>query len=423
MLEEVINSLKSNLKSLREFVDLVDSFLKEKEKEVYEKRSRDLIPLAAGVRKLKSIEPDSEVEFTDEHLENMQEEFGGEFEIQIPDEDELSFAFKILSEQHEERFDGAIQELRKSSERSRLLYYSALMNLTSIVEWYFSQILHFYFDKYPDAVGNKDKVFSYEDLKGFKSIDDARNFYKQNKIEQILRDSFKEWLNFFRKSSLNLSMSYVNDYEEMLYETFLRRNLVVHNAGRVNSTYLQEVSKAYAEKVKSGEKLQVTREYLDERIDIFEKNCVLIALELWKKLDQNDSERATFLDNLNYYYLQEKRFKVAKSTSYFLMNDKNMSEEYILSGQLNYWLSQKRLGNWEEIEEEVKSANFNAKGKLFQLGYHSLCEESDKFFELFPRALKSEDIDIEMAEDFPILEEMRKDKRFNQIIENYQSQS
>ena len=47
----------------------------------------------------------------------------------------------------------------------------------------------------------------------------------------------------------------------------------------------------------------------------------------------------------------------------------------------------------------------------YQLGLLSLLENSEKFFSIFPRALKSGDISIDEAREFPIFQEMRKDKR------------
>ena len=211
MLQDVIKSFTSNLKSLREFVDLVDSFLKEKEDELYEVRKKDLIPLRAGFQKIADSDPDIDFTLTDDDLNKMKEDFGGDFTVEIQDDGEgfSNVGFKVLGKD-QERFHDAMGELRKSTERSRLLYYSALMNITSIVEWYFSQILHFYFDKHPQAIGISEKVFSYEDLKGFESIEDARKNYKETRIESILRDSFKDWINFLRQSNINLKMGFIS---------------------------------------------------------------------------------------------------------------------------------------------------------------------------------------------------------------------
>jgi hypothetical protein len=64
--------------------------------------------------------------------------------------------------------------------------------------------LHHYFGLHPEAIGTKEKLFSFEDLNKFGSVDEAREYYVSSKIEDLLRGSLADWFNFAR-STIKLS--------------------------------------------------------------------------------------------------------------------------------------------------------------------------------------------------------------------------
>src|SRR5690606_32768666 len=118
---------------------------------------------------------------------------------------------------------------------------NCLISLVSTVEWFFSQILHYYYDKFPDSSGIKNKTLTLDDLKNFGSINDAEKFLIENKIEEILRGSIKDWFKIL-KDDLKLGLGYKDQYEDELVEIYQRRNLLVHNGGVVNAIYLSKVA-------------------------------------------------------------------------------------------------------------------------------------------------------------------------------------
>ena len=92
-------------------------------------------------------------------------------------------------------------------------------------------------------------------------------------------------------------MGYLDPYKDDLAEIFQRRNLIVDNGSVVHSVYLNKVSASLRIGVKVGDELKVTPEYLEAAIDRIEVGFILIAAELWKKLDAGDERRATTLND------------------------------------------------------------------------------------------------------------------------------
>jgi hypothetical protein len=409
---KALRTLTNNMEGLREFVTTVESYLKERQMKIVEKNASHLTPFYLAMRKLNPEDfPTTKV--SDEEAAKR---FKGEISISVKDEGDGKKTAQIkISGEGGKDFDRAMEELGKNNQSIQLLYSNTLISLLSSVELFLSQLIHLYYRQFPEAVTSKDKVFSFEDLKGFDSVEDARTYLIEAKVENVLRGSFEDWMSFF-KTHPKLSMGYLNSAEAQLTEACQRRNLIVHNGGIVNSIYLSKVLPEIAKKNKKGDQLLVSPKYLKDRVDLFELNGSLIAFEMWKKLSPVDERRGQSLIDITFSHLCAERWVVSEGMAFFLMNDKEMSEESILIGKLNYWLSVKRQNRWAEIKAAAEDEDMSAKSQRFQLGWLALCEKADEFFTLLPKVIKSKQLSREELRDFPIFEEFRKDKRCNKFL-------
>ena len=428
-LSQPIYEINSNLDSLRDFVDVLDSHLTEKLKESFSTHSTTLEFMLVVIDK---ILQDNELFKEEFKLDSLPEEKMIELRAKYP---EISLAeitrngnrsnIKIKGQDPNrpdltsnidaDKVHVAINEINRAQRRTQMLYSSSLMTLTSSVEIFFAKLFHQYFCLHPESIGAKEKLFSFDDLSKFDTLSDARTHYINSKIEDLLRGSLSDWF-LFARNNLKLQMGYLKEDQELLEETFQRRNLVVHNGGIANSIYMAKVPEKLRKGVKNDDNLTPNRKYLSEHIDLWEKNCILIAAELWKQIDPEDSDRVRVLGDISYKHLLAKRWSIAASISTFIMRDKQMPESSITSAQLNYWQCQKRLDKWSEIYAEVKAADYSAKSLCYQLAHLALLEKSDEFYSLLPRAIQSEEITENDLREYPIFIDMRKDPRF----ESYQ---
>jgi len=409
-----IKHLTSNLESLREFIDLLDSYLIEKASETVNSHAKDLAPLAYFAKKA-GLPIDAEFEglSADEIKDKLKESNDIEIDVEVSGTEEKPEYKLVIDGKGKINFEKAINEMTKSHKRMDLLYRSSLMNLTSIVELFVSQLLHQQFAKNLDAISTKDKLFSIDDLMQYDSVADVKQHYINTKIEELLYGSFADWIAYLKNSN-KLSMGYLDQDMDILKETFLRRNLIVHNGGVINSIYISKAPKSFTKDAELGSSIEIDRNYINRRIDLFERNCVLIAAELWKKLDITDESRGNILNHSAYHHMLGKRWMISESLSFFVMQDKQLSEQTQTVAKINYWLSKKRQGKWDEIKEEVLALNFSAKNFTFQLALASLTERIDKFYEILPNALISKQISQSDLNEFPVFEEIRNDPRFDE---------
>jgi hypothetical protein len=269
--------------------------------------------------------------------------------------------------------------------------------------------LHRSFETYPEAIGTREKVFSLQDLRELGSIEDARKSLIDSAVENILRGSFEDWLKFLREQ-VKLSLGYLST--DHLVEIFQRRNLLIHNAAVVNSIYVSRVAAPLREKWKVGERIAVPRHYLGNAIALVELNFLLIAAELWKKLEPGNQRRSDLLVEINFDHLLAERWEIAEGRSLFVKNDKQALERSQLIGQVNYWQTFKWSNRSEEVRPEIEKADFSAKEPLFQLALAALRDDLDKLFEILPEVLDSKKLSLDELDRWPIFRAIRSTERF-----------
>ncbi len=413
MFLKLLNQFNSNINGLREFVELIQPMLDEYHKSEREKYDKAFLPLAIAHKIHLEEDEDLKLKLKNE----LNEMFDGEIEVTtkpLDEEDkeeevEKKLAFRIKGDTS--KIDDAFDFQVKSSEQQDLLYVNSFINLLSSAEWFYSQILHFYYDQNPNSAGVKKKTLTLEELKSFGSVEDAEKYLIDSKIEGLLRSSFSDWMETL-KIEVKLGLGYLDDFNDELIEIYQRRNLLVHNGGIVNSIYLSKVSQNLREKVETGVKLTVDETYLDNAINKIHVLFSLIACELWKKQLPEDDERSDYLMSLNYQYLKRKNWNIAKLPNIFLSGDAKQPTIPKTYAKLNCWLCQKRTNDSTELKKELEKVDFSDKTIIIQLALASLKDDEETFFKLLPKAINSDELDPESLFDFPIFEEMRENKKF-----------
>jgi hypothetical protein len=161
--------------------------------------------------------------------------------------------------------------LKRTVREVRLLYESSIMALTSSSEWFVAQLIAFFFRKYPGAADSAEPFFNLSSLESLQTIEDAREVIIEHRVETLMRKSFDDWLQFFRDKP-KLSLGYLNDEDAIprIDEVFKRRNLIVHNGGRVSRVYLKEVEESLRKGLKLGEIIDLTPDYLSAAVNLIE---------------------------------------------------------------------------------------------------------------------------------------------------------
>lgn len=420
MYSDLLEQFKTNIDGLRDFVDLIQPMLVEYHKKEKEKYDDAFLPIALA----RQIHLEEDSLRKNQLQEKLKEVFDGEIEVtteSINDEsnerESKKMSFRIKGDTS--KINDAFEFQVKSTEQKNLLYVNSLISLLSSAEWFYSQLLHFFYDKNPAAAGIKKKTLTLEELKSFGTVEDAEKYLIDSKIEGLLRSSFVEWMDTL-KTELNLGLGYMVDFNDELIEIYQRRNLFVHNGGIVNSIYLSKVIEKYRQDVEIDTRLTVDEEYLDNAINKIHVLFSLVACELWKKDDPSDEGRSNFLMELNYVYLKRHEWAIAKLPNIFLKNDAKQPTIPKTYAQLNCWLCEKRTDDSGKLKKELEAIDFSDKTIVIQLALSALKEDKVSFFRELPKAINSEELPLKYLFDFPILQDMRNTKEFEKFVNENQ---
>lgn len=275
-------------------------------------------------------------------------------------------------------------DLKKEATSSTLsvsiLNRSFLISLVSQFDTYVGDLMNCVFDKRPDLIDNSERQLTYLELKTFDKIDDARTFIIEKEIESVLRESHTEQFKWFEKK-LKVKL-----HEDLpIWSTFIevtqRRNLFVHNDGKVTSQYLNvcnQNSVPLNENIKLGIKLNSTTKYFEKAYNCFFEVALKLNQVLRRKLCPKEIELAdkSFL-NITFELVVNKQYSLAKELYDFAYKYiKNISKKDLeLRIHLNRAQTYKWLGDNETCKKIIGENDWSATNDLFKLASQVLSDD------------------------------------------------
>lgn len=348
-----IAQLGENLAALRDFVELIEPVLNERREAVMTDRARDLAPLLYA---LYEADPESFPEPPSDEV--FSRVYGSEIRVDVSKDDDEPGRIGLNVSGNTRPFRLAVQELMRSGQHVTLLYRNALVSLVSYVEWFVSRLLHEHYASFPGS-WQGDRCLSLRELEGIGTIEEARRFIIDQKVEEQLRASLEEWIKHF-KSHLGLGLGYLDSGMDALLELFQRRNLTVHHGGIINSTYLSRVSASLTNGLKIGMPLPIDRSYVMSSID----HCDLCFTLIGKWQQRTDA-----------------------------------------------------------LAECLQDVDFDAKEPIFRFCLMALRDDLDELIKRIPAAVDRGDLEISYLEKWPIFKGLRGHVRYAEVMEGLTTQS
>lgn len=391
---EKISDFSKSIEFIRGFMRVVDPAVKE----AVEKTISTLTPkITQASASIKTIKDDGKIE-------------------------KKEFELKFESVREAKNFLKDLEKFKTTLGIPKHLLDTSLVSLISYVEVFISQITHFYFNIYPQSItSGKEKKFSFDDLEKIGSIEDAKSYLIGQEVEQLLWGSIEDWAAFFKKR-LNLEVPFLDKKFDEIKEIFLRRNLLVHNGGVVNSTYLKGI-KGKTDKA-LGDRLSVNKEYLDNSFTLCEIAFSLVALEMMTVFQRNtDTQNKRGFDNavellntLIVDHLQNERYLIAEHLSKYMSEDNSYSNISRTIALVNYWQAVKWQGRFEEIEKDVRNTDISGMLGVFSLAKHALLNEYNDFFKLLPECINTKNLDLDDLKEWPLFKEIRELQEYSDFL-------
>ncbi|MNC14777.1 hypothetical protein D3C75_625650 [compost metagenome] len=284
-------------------------------------------------------------------------------------------------------------------------------------EMFVASIIKHRLVRYPKAADIENKTLTFDDIRKLGSFENAEQYLIEQVIETLLRDKYLEWINYI-KTNMKLKLDRISPLNDKVIEIIQRRNLFVHNEGIVNNIYLSNINSELKSEVVLGEKLKITPEYIDKSISTIRHVGVIIGLEYWRMMEKESDERVTYIGDIGMELMLSQEWELAKDIYQFNLLEKSIDSVSKTVSQINYWLCMKRLGNFNEIKNEVESSDFFDKTRDFQVCYAALVGDTERMYNEIPKAIKTEELTVEALMSWPIFTEYRNDEKFVALLDH-----
>lgn len=362
-----------------------------------DKKSEGFKSLERAVRKLVSFKVDSSTSEEERGVRfkfrntKMQSEIGCKLDVQ------RSFA-----------------EYLKFQEMPRLHGNSALIMLIIKFEEFIAEVLALLCRKFPRKYLEEENV-KYSELTGGNIVAVRENLI-QRKVDAYMRESYMNWFKIFESHGMDASAW--DEPLQRLAEIYARRNIIVHNSGVVNATYLSNVQ---GSKEELGTCLTASKQYVDEAFGVIREMMVLIMLEASRVVpvgDVNDYLYSIF--EHAFEFLKDGKYQLSEIAFFWLSRAKNFSEKNRTMSLFNFWMAKLWGGTSDDLLlNEIKSFDVTAKEVDFKIAKYILLEQYDEATELIEDSLMADESLPANMLQWPLFLKYRKSKHFKKLLRKY----
>ncbi len=321
--------------------------------------------------------------------------------------------FKV-EDQYELDPNRAREEFISLMQQPVILSESVLMMLLIKYEDSISRVFRYLIGKYPQAFLS-DKSITYSELLNLNSnISEIKEMFIAKEIDSIMREPISDWYESLEKRQ-KAHFLFADHLFEKFKEVYYRRNLVVHNQGVVNETYLRNVK---GSTLKIGDNVDVDQDYLENAFALTRLMLIDTYFGL-RKVADDAAEITAWISSYGYNCLVEKKWSQAKYIFSVLLQDDKMQSIDQLIAKVNYWIAVKNLNGIDAIQQEVKNLDTSAMQLQFSVAKAALLDENDKLTDLLDECLKTNEIPAYYIKTWPLLNEFRNSEYYDTFVDKH----
>lgn len=347
----------------------------------------------------------------DEEVEQLKKRLENFVEVMETNADEGSVIYRLKGVDHLKQA-GYELDIKKASLQYRqyadmpVIHGSnTLIMLITRFEEFISNFMSDLYIMFPQKYLDKQSV-TFSELSS-SNIKDVKQLIIDRQLDSIMRDSYKEWFKIFE--SHKLSFKNYSDEMRILEEIYARRNILVHNSGRVNESYLALVKDS---PYKIGEVLAVDKEYLANAFDAINILIFAIIIEAVKliKTDKNEYLQSVF--TVIFDSLCAKKYKLCGKVYNALLNSKELDALHKTMSTINYWICCIELNGLDSVKKEIESYDVSALAPIFDLAKNILLEDYECVMPILDVLYNKSDVNSHMLENWPLFMRFRKSAQY-----------
>lgn len=314
----------------------------------------------------------------------------------------------------------ASREYRKLSERIEILNDSTLISLLIKYEETIAGIFKYIISKFPTAYLNN-KTLSYSEIMEINSqINSVKEILLDREIEEIMRMPISNWYKILKEKH-KFNFDNLDKYFTEFKEIYYRRNVLVHNNGRINISYLNGIEEKPHGDLKPGMPLPVNKDYLNKAFNLTYIMIYGTILDVSGIYNEGYALHESF-HNYAFQHMVDKEWEISFYIYQNIMEIKTPATPSIdiEMRKINYWISMKNLYGLDAIREEVLSYDVSAMEGEFKVAKACLLDDYKEITALLEIYLNT-NVYPQNIENWPLFIQYRKSSEYKRFKKEHAS--
>jgi len=303
-----------------------------------------------------------------------------------------------------------------------LLYKSAFVMLVCYFDFLISDLIHYFYQRYPKSLSGKELSITLNELKLCDHLTEAMDYIINKEVDKVLYDGLEGQKGYF-KNFLKIDIKENIIHWDKINEAIERRNIIVHNNSKINRRYLKSVDLSIipekTKDLKEGKKIRMNEDYFTIIFDeIFIAGIILIQ-NCWRKWKNDDIDNAdSYLTHNMYDTLCQEKWIVAERLGLFAKECKAFCESNRLYFDINYCQSLKWQNKKDKLEKELVKFDRTTLSPIYILALYALKSDRHNFYKSIEGAIIVDKIEEDDFMEWPLFRELRKKPDYEERIKS-----
>lgn len=309
------------------------------------------------------------------------------------------------------------------------LQRSMYTQLFSEFDAFVGALLKVVYTKKSDLLKSIAREITFSDLLKYEDLNAIKMDMLDKEIESFRRDSY---IDQFGTLETKFNIKTLRGFAEWgeFVELSQRRNICVHNGGRVSAQYLLVCDREghkFLKRPDVGDPLEIHPEYFYRAVIVLSKVAFMLTHTLWRKLFPEEVQLAHgHANDTLYELLKEKRWKTSLEIARFCLNEQMKKDIGDLDWRIrvvNAAIAAKFTGHTEEAQRTLDAVDWTASYRDFKLARAVLMDNFDEASQVMKSIGKTGEMITELAyHDWPLFHKFRESPEFlNAYQEIYQT--
>lgn len=351
--------------------------------------------------------------FAEERIPDTNLTFGEVFVINEEEttSENIAYGLRICKDNKRYMPQLACEKVFQINEAHRSIGKKTVVNCLQIFEEYFNGILKILICMKPEAYFY-DKTIKYSSLinKNIEELTYELIDQEANKLMHGVSETIEK-----ANQTHKLKLEKHQDIWDAYIELDLRRNIIVHNEGRVNKQYLDGLPDTYP-KLEDGIQLVCDDVYVIKSVESLIKFAYLLYY-----LIADGEDQLSFLESIAFEFLNSEKWEISLFAYDLLLAIPNLKNLDKTIYQINRLIAKKHIKGLDSTRTEIEQIDVLGMENRYIIAKKLLLEEHGKVNELL-KIDYPDSFDFHMIQTWPIFMEYRNSDEYRVFIDEHQTE-